>query len=340
MKILDVYIKNFRKFSELAISFDNKFLIKGPNGSGKTSILESCYLSLCGKSFRTSHIKEIVKSDKESLFTKCRIEDLNHYSREVSVGIDVSGNKKLMVDGNSISRKELLDIFTSVVHSPDDMQVIEGALAKRRDFIDKAAFIEDRSYYDDMMNYLRYIKQKSASLKKNNRKAVIYLNEAVIPVMNRIRNKRSDICSKINCEISETVKKIFPELTLDISSYTDDDPHEKLEQKLDKELEKGYLLYGPHLDSVNLKYQAGESRNMSMGEKYMMSIILKLSELYLHAKREIYPVFFIDDVFVFLDDNKKQLMLDTIVKLKNQVIMTTSMETSDIVNDVKVFKIN
>ncbi len=337
MKIFDIYIKNFRKFDCFDISFDDKFLIKGCTGSGKTSIIESCYFSISGKSFRTSHLKDVVKSDSENLYVKCNMEDISGFKREITSGLDRSGNKKIMLDGAPVSRKELINSVKYMVHTPDDMDIIEGVPSKRRDFLDKAVFIEDGSYYDDLMNYFRYLKHKSLSLKKGNGKAVIYLNEAAIPLINKIRDRRMDICSKINCEISETVKKIFPGLILDVSSYTDENPGEKLNMKLEKEMEKGYPLYGPHLDTVNIKYQVGESKNMSMGEKYLISVILKLSELYLHAKAGIYPVFFIDDAFVFLDDEKKQMLLDTVMNLKNQVIMTTSVNMPDTYDKLKVF---
>jgi DNA replication and repair protein RecF len=339
MKIFDIYIKNFRKFKDFDISFSDKFLIKGPTGSGKTSIVESCYLSISGKSFRTSHLKEMIRSDSTSLFTKCSIEDINGYRRELTSGTDRSGIRKITIDGMSSSRKELINIVTSVVHTPDDMEIIDGVPSKRRDFIDKAAFIQEKDYYDDLVNYSRYIKQKAASLKKKNIRSVKYLNEAAIPLIKKIREKRMDICLRINNEFLETIEKMFPGLVFEISSFMDENTGEKLSSKLEKELEKGYPLYGPHLDPVNVRYQVGESKNMSMGEKYLVSVILKISELYLHAKTGIYPLFFMDDAFVFLDDRNKKMLLNTVMDLKNQTIMTASVEIPEKLDNLNVYRL-
>ncbi len=326
MKIFDIYLKNFRKFDNFNISFDDKFFIEGLTGSGKTSIIESCYISLSGKSFRTSYLKDAVKNENENFFIKCTVEDGDKYKRVLSTGVDSSGKRKIFIDGILKTRKELVNIVTSVVHTPDDINIIDGFPSKKRDFLDKTAFIEEKGYFDDLLNYTRFIKQKSASLKRSNKKAVTYLNEASVPLIDKIRKTRSKICDEINKEFQHVSQNISPSLFFDISSPVDDKTEEKLYLKLDKELEKGHPLYGPHLDTVTIKTQTGESKNMSMGEKYLISVMLKLSELSLHSKKGVYPLFFMDDAFVFLDREKRNLLFDAVMDLKNQVIMTSSVE--------------
>ena len=60
-KIKSLTIKNFRCFNNLSLNFsENIILIKGPNGCGKTTILESLNYASTMQSFRTSHITELI----------------------------------------------------------------------------------------------------------------------------------------------------------------------------------------------------------------------------------------------------------------------------------------
>ena len=52
---------NFRNLIPKKLDFDKKFnVFYGKNGQGKTSVLESIYFGVTGKSFRTSNIKNLI----------------------------------------------------------------------------------------------------------------------------------------------------------------------------------------------------------------------------------------------------------------------------------------
>lgn len=63
MKIEAVKLKKFRNFDDLTISSfsDGINVLYGPNGSGKTNILEAINLSSLGKSCRAALDSEMVK---------------------------------------------------------------------------------------------------------------------------------------------------------------------------------------------------------------------------------------------------------------------------------------
>lgn len=327
MKISDIFLLNFRNIQELNINLPEKVILNGKNGSGKTSIIEACYILLCGKSFRSSDIKECIQKGKKNFYIKCLVEDFELFNREISIGFDESGSRKIIIDGVYSSRKELMNIVYPVIHTPDDMELVKGGPKRRRDFVDRVCFMEDKKYYDSMLEYYRFVKQKNIALKKKSIKTVSYLNSAAIPLISEIREKRRIVCNKLNEKIKKILDQMFPEYKISFNCQNDENIAEKLSLKLEKELIKGFTIYGPHLDPLNLVTETGNVKNnISMGETYVISFLMKLTEISLYADRQIYPVFFIDDLFVFLDEDIKDKLLTKILFLKNQIIMTSSTE--------------
>jgi len=68
MKINSILIKNFRKFDNKEFLLNDKMAFTGKNSIGKTSILESIFFLLTGKSFRINTIKELINNKKDYFF--------------------------------------------------------------------------------------------------------------------------------------------------------------------------------------------------------------------------------------------------------------------------------
>ena len=338
MKINSVFISNFRSISDFSINLPQKLLIKGKTGSGKTSVLEACFVLSSGRSFKTFDIKDCISKDSPNFYIESVFDDFEGYSRKVSIGYDRKGNKRIIIDGNVSSRKDLMNIAYPVVHSPDDMFIVTGSPKFRRDFIDRICFIEDKSYFDDMSGYIRYIRNKNAALKDKNTEVIKYLNAAAVPLIDRIRKKRNVSCETINKNIQFLSEKLFSGMKIQFYCNTDENCAEKLESRLEKELEKGFSLYGPHLDNINITTEVGNAKNnISMGETYISSFLIKLAELSIYAGKNEYPIFLIDDIFVFVDDETKKILFKEVEALKNQILMTSSIENTNNFNDIEVF---
>ena len=338
MKINSIFISNFRLLSDFSLNLPQKLLIKGKTGSGKTSILEACFVVSSGRSFKTFDIKDCISKENQNFYIESDFDDFENYSRKVSVAYDRKGNKKIIIDGNISSRKDLLNIAYPVVHSPDDMFIITGSPKFRRDFIDRICFIEDKSYFDDMSEYIRYIRNKNIALKDKNVEVIKYLNAAAAPLIDRIRKKRNVSCETINKKVSVLLEKLFSRMKVFFTYNTDENCAEKLDLRLEKELEKGFSLYGPHLDNITITTEVGNAKNnISMGETYITSFLIKLAELSIYAEKNEFPIFLIDDIFVFVDDETKKTLFKEIEALKNQILMTSSIENLNNFNNIEVF---
>src|SRR5471030_1492774 len=69
MFIKRLYLRNFRNYSEVEVEFSSEVnLIRGNNAQGKTNLLEALYLIGTGRSFRTPHLKELIRNDASFFF--------------------------------------------------------------------------------------------------------------------------------------------------------------------------------------------------------------------------------------------------------------------------------
>jgi len=341
MQINSIFLKNFRNLNQLKLDFSEKVIINGPNGSGKTSIVEACYLSLSGKSFRSCDLKEIIRKTDEHFFVETEIDDLSGFKRNIKVAYDRSGSRKISIDGQTSSRRDLMEVAFPVIHSPKDMELVSGGPSGRRDFIDRICFMESGEYYDILMEYGKYIKHKNVSLKKGNDEAVNYLNRVAEPLIRKIRKMREEVSKKINREVKNVSDKLMSGVKITIKTHQDDDILAKLNSKINIELKKGYAVYGPHLDNVDIKTELSDTkRSLSMGEIYLISVIFKFTELNIYKEKGLYPVFFMDDIFTFLDEKRKTQLFDYINNFKNQSIMTSSVEKKCEHSEIKFIDIS
>lgn len=228
----------------------------------------------------------------------------------------------MTLDGDNVERKELLSISSIVIHKPDDTALVKGSPSLRRDFLDKAVFIGHRDYIRAMVNYRRYLKHKSVLLKSNKPDPIRHLNRAVIPFVNEIREKRKALADTITVEINNLFNHLDTGFSLEFVAPFDEDPYSIFEEKLPKEMERGYSLYGPHVDNIQVKVEGRNGRSLSSGELYFLSLLLKISEMKIHAENGIYPIFMVDDIFSFLDSSNREKVAHILSEIDNQVLLT------------------
>ncbi len=326
MLINSIDITNIRNLKYKSLQFQQKSFLKGKNGSGKTSVLESVFFSFTGKSFRSNRLQDIISDEENYAFIKSEVEDENGFLREIKAGIDKNGTKKLSLDGEDIHRKEILSITSTVIHVPDDIELLSGGPSRRRDFLDKMIFIDDRSYINILLNYKKYLKHKSELLRHNSLKNLEYLNRGAISFIETIRNKRKETSEKVEAALNSILNSLKIDFSVELHVPVELNTEAKLAEKLEKEIIKGFCLYGPHLDNITIKINTRNSRSVSMGEMCFLSILMKCAEIKIHAENKIYPVFLIDDIFAFIDEERKNILINILKELKNQVIITSSLD--------------
>lgn len=92
MVIHSLELKNFRSYENFSTRFDSRCMFfSGPNGSGKTNILEAVYVLSYAKSFRTHVFSNLIHHNAKESIISAMYEDNNGIEHTILASL---GKKK------------------------------------------------------------------------------------------------------------------------------------------------------------------------------------------------------------------------------------------------------
>ena len=128
-------LKDFRNHQDFSLKCgDRPILIIGPNGSGKTNILEAISLLMPGKGMRAAKADDVVNCASRG----CCIFASTPYNQ---IGIEcILGKKIVYINGKKSKHYDLTRIVDIVWLTPQMNRIFIGPSADRRRFFDRAVF--------------------------------------------------------------------------------------------------------------------------------------------------------------------------------------------------------
>ena len=171
MEIDNLEMISFRNHEKTKISFSPGLTVLwGKNGSGKTSILEAIHSLSIGKSFRTNNKKEMIKNGTPGFLIKGLFKNQEGNQNAVSYSQDLTGNKKIKINKNTITKRtDLLGLNSVVVFSPEEEAITKGPPGERRRFYNKIFSICSNTYLEKLLTYNKILKQRNAVLRDNHK---------------------------------------------------------------------------------------------------------------------------------------------------------------------------
>ena len=107
MKFTSLRTSDFRNLEIENVKTDSKSVIlTGPNGQGKTNILEALYILSYGSSFRTSYLKECVSWGKDGFYISGDYEDEDEYEKGNITVSFFSNQRKIILDGKEVKDRK------------------------------------------------------------------------------------------------------------------------------------------------------------------------------------------------------------------------------------------
>lgn len=345
MIIKSIKIEGFRNIEKETVTFDDRLnLIYGKNASGKTSILESIYFCAFGKSFRSKDT-DLIHYNREF----CRVEAyFEHNNRMQKIEYAISKMKGKWFKINSKAAKNLNDIVSNihiVMFSPDDLRLIKDGPMVRRNFLNKELSNLSKTYYCDLSDYHKILKQRNALLKKRVKQTDLeiwdeQLAEKAVAIIKKRRwylEILNEISKKIHYEISEENEILelkYKNALIDEKTEIDTQGlKDKIKKALDRHYEtdriRGFTSVGPHMDDIEILINEKPSKIFSsQGQQRTAALSIKLAEIDL-IKKEYgnYPIVLLDDILSELD-LKRQEQIKSVFG-KTQILISNAYDIGE-----------
>lgn len=336
-------IQGFRSYSKHDITLTPGVnIVVGPNGSGKTNLLEALYVISTGTSFRAAD-RDLVQHDAEWFRIEAQYDD---DSRALTYNLNDSlSPKHFSLDGIKRTRLNHQQKIPVVLFEPDHLRLLNGSPSARRDYLDgvlsrlQPDFTRAKSHFERALlqrnNILKRAERRSAALDdqlfvwniklaelaeniaERRLGLIAYMNEHVDELYSHIAN----VPSKVHLEYETDLKATHYKQTM----------LTQLEAQLEKDIIRGFTSVGPHRDDFSLHLNGSRSSiTASRGEVRSLLLALKMIELGLLSEQNTHPpLLLLDDVFSELDSIRRRT-LATLARPYQTVITTTD---ADIVKE-------
>ena len=167
MHLSRLTLDNFRNFASASLEFPPiGAVFFGPNGSGKTNVLEAIYFLCTARSQRQATRDEMIRfssdySFLEGVFTK------QDGAPPITVSSGFSHDKKTSMKIDGVSQPSFSKWFghsVAIPFGPDDIKLVQGTPRERRSFLDLLLCQIDASYLENLIAYKNNCQQRNVLL--------------------------------------------------------------------------------------------------------------------------------------------------------------------------------
>ena len=333
MYIQTLRLHDFRSYRQVLLAPPRGATVfVGENGAGKTNLLEAVHLCCLGRSHRTANDREMIRAGQETCAVQVRVQRADGVD-EVGVRLFMPTQKKrkvLHINGKTASRTgELMGHVTCVMFSPEDIDIVRGAPAGRRRFLDMLLSQCGAGYYYALQTYNSALKQRNALLHDIARGAAKpalldvwdeQLAQAAAPVVKSRQYAAQSLDTLARghyAHIGGRENEVFSLRYvghLAESAAPAEDLLRLLHERREEDLRRMTTTAGPHRDDLLLSLAGDDMRAFaSQGQMRTGVLSLRLSELDMLTRRQgEAPLLLLDDVLSELDAGRRMRLLERI----------------------------
>lgn len=327
-------VESFRNIGALHLNAAPRLnLLFGPNGHGKTSVIEALYVLCTTKSFRTSHLGESVQTGKSVARVRAEVEALG-LGREQEAVIGPR-SRSFTLDGKRPRRHLDYAIKTPVIaFHPADLALCSGPAAGRRTLLARLLLHVDPAGAEASFAYRTALRERQALLARFGAEpAELDAFEAVM-VEHGIRMARglSEAFERAREAFGASMARMAPRsLSVGISHVEGgtQDREAFAKQLLLRrgiDAKRGAATFGPHRDDLSLLVDGRPARShASQGQQRLITLGLKLAELeVVRGVTDQEPILLLDDVSSELDEERLEAVFSFLQGTESQVFVTTT----------------
>ena len=357
MHVLWVELRDFRNHRDTKLDLpDGLITAVGPNGEGKTNLLEGIAFLLALTSPRVSTDEPLVRRGAESAFVRGEVQTRDG---KVLIEIEVrtAGANRVQVNRSPIRRKrDLRRRVQTVFFGPDDLAIVQGDPGQRRRFMDEALVALRPQLDSALRGYERVVRQRNRLLKDHGGQRGVpegldtwdlELVEKGVVVIGARAEAVALLAPHAGREFRELAGYDL-EVSYLPSVAPGEDPEEtaelfgaRLAERRSEEIARRTTLAGPHRDDLSLGVrQMGARGFASHGEAWGAALSLRLGlASALHAETGESPVTVLDDPFSALDPVRRAQVAAGLTD-RGQVVVSVADETHIPDGSIGVWDVN
>lgn len=326
MALAELRIEHVRCISNANLELSPELnVIAGPNGSGKTSILEAIFLLGRGRSFRTRSTEKLIQHGQSKLIVFGRSE-----SPECkAAGIEVSREgSRARIDGRDVDSLLALSAVLPVqALDPEIHKLIDQGPERRRRWLDWLVFHVEPTFVTHWARYQRALRQRNAAIKSGARDFGVW-DAAIVGHGEAMDRARRSALARLEPYMHALMAK-FAGLDLSVGLHSgwraEDSLANALGTSTARDVERGSTTVGPHRADILLRTKGRSAREtLSRGQQKLAAIAMMVSQLQLlRSELGLRATLLLDDPAAELDAQNLARMMGEIACLQCQLIATS-----------------
>ncbi|HEV8197719.1 MAG TPA: DNA replication and repair protein RecF [Gemmatimonadales bacterium] len=310
-----IVARGFRNLADLDLALPpGGAVFLGPNGHGKTNLLELLYYPVLFRSLRGARDIDVTRHGEAGFHLTLTLED-GRTPRELSAGFRCAGKRKrLLLDGVEPDRLgDALGHWLAVAFLPTDLRLVQGAAAERRQYLDRVLSLADREYLRALSRYRAALAQRNAALRQHRPDLAGAFDIAIASAGSLLVARRLAWSAAYQEPLTVTCIALGETAEVTLRYRGDDtlaDPArwpDLFARAASRDAAHGVTTVGPHRHDLDLRIDGRSLREVgSTGQQRTAALALKLLEREtLAAASGAEPVLLLDDVFAELDRRRQ-----------------------------------
>ena len=350
-RITALKLTSFRNYKSLDLDLEPKSVVlAGPNGSGKTNLLEAIsYLSL-GRGLRRAQYVDVGLTPEkggDGLWAVATSLETKNGDTEIGTGLSVQDgvpdkSRRIRIDRQQVKSGDALTEYVRVLWLTPTMDgLFTGPAGDRRRFLDRLVLALDPAHGRRVNDFDKAVRNRNKVLEEafDNSSWLDAAEMQIAELGTAITAARHEILALLSAEVekSSAMTEHFPQALLELEGTVDDlvrthlatdaeDAYRTLlQQSRRRDRAAGRTLEGPHRSDLLVRHAEKDmaARLCSTGEQKALLIGIVLA----HAKlvgtiASMAPIILLDEVAAHLDQFRRAALFDVLEALNCQAFMT------------------
>jgi DNA replication and repair protein RecF len=336
MGVTTLWLADFRCFESVEFCPDpGVTVIRGENGTGKTSLLEGVGLLATMRSFRGANREAMVRSGAKQAIVRGEVSD---GARRVLVEAELPLHRAGRIQVNRQVVRRIADLGGALrisVFSPEDLDLVQGPPAKRRDFLDTSLVSVDVTMEPVVSEVDRILRQRGALLRQAHglqsevESSLAVWDERLGVAGTTLAQGRERLVEDLSEPVADAYRYLArkdSQLSLAYERSWEGDLADALAAGRTEDLRQQTTNRGPHRDELVIFLNGMPARSQaSQGEQRSAALALRLALHELATTRfSGAPVLLLDDVFSELDPRRAGLLAERLPE--GQVLLASAVD--------------